>query len=440
MPSDNNKTGYLSWFLLHSLLTSFFCVWTFGDSIFVLFLHELKLQKGQIGILLSLFPFCGLLALGFAPTATRLGRKRIFLICYGTRKLVIAGLLFLPWIVNEWGHTAALIYLSAIIAIFAVLRSLAETAFYPWSQEFIPNNIRGKIGAWVGVLGLISSALALLIAGYVIERNNGLNAYMMLIAVGAIIGILSVVVMLKVPGGIPVSNTIETGSHLANMREALHDRNFTIYLTGMTGLSIGAVMLISFLPLYLTEEIGVSSATVVQLGTVFMVGGGISSLACGWLTDRVGSRPVLIPSAILLVIIPVIWIILPRETSHSLIWCALFYFMFGALLNGTIISATRLLYNDVIPPEKNTAYTAIHYAWMGVTGGIAPLLAGGILSLLADWQITLIGMNIDNYTVFFTTAMFFFILGGIFYSRVRPDDVHTIRTVVRNFLNRLMQR
>ena len=47
-------------------------------------------------MLLSLFPFCGLLALGFAPTAAHLGRKRVFILCSGLRNfamaLLVAGL------------------------------------------------------------------------------------------------------------------------------------------------------------------------------------------------------------------------------------------------------------------------------------------------------------------------------------------------------------
>ena len=52
-------------------------------------LAELGLPKQQIGFLLSLFPFCGLLALGFAPTAARFGRKRVYVVCYGIRKPVM---------------------------------------------------------------------------------------------------------------------------------------------------------------------------------------------------------------------------------------------------------------------------------------------------------------------------------------------------------------
>jgi hypothetical protein len=76
--SDREKIKALPWNLVHGVLTNIFYLWTFGGSVFLLFLSELGLPKGQIGILLSLFPFSGLVALGFAPVAARLGWKRVF--------------------------------------------------------------------------------------------------------------------------------------------------------------------------------------------------------------------------------------------------------------------------------------------------------------------------------------------------------------------------
>ncbi len=145
---DRAKIRALPWALLSGKLVSFFSLWTFGGSVFVLFLNELGLPKGRIGFVLSLFPFCGLIALGFAPVAARLGRKRVFLWGYGLRKPVMALLLLLPWVTGRFGPATAIGFLSAVIIVFAVLRALAETAIYPWMQEFIPNRVRGRFAAW----------------------------------------------------------------------------------------------------------------------------------------------------------------------------------------------------------------------------------------------------------------------------------------------------
>ncbi len=62
-PGDLEKYRALPWSFAHVALNNFFYTWTFGGSVFLLFLSQLGLPKDQIGILLSLFPFAGLLAL-----------------------------------------------------------------------------------------------------------------------------------------------------------------------------------------------------------------------------------------------------------------------------------------------------------------------------------------------------------------------------------------
>ena len=145
--SDRVKIRALPWYLANGALTSIFFLWTFGGSVFLLFLSELGLPKAQIGIMLSFFPFSGLIALAFSPIATRIGRKRVFLTCFGSRYFVIINLLFLPWILTHLGKTAGITFVFAIMITVAVLRAMGETALYPWTQEFIPNSVRGRFSA-----------------------------------------------------------------------------------------------------------------------------------------------------------------------------------------------------------------------------------------------------------------------------------------------------
>jgi MFS family permease len=437
---ERAKIRALPWCLAHGMLNSVFGVWTFGSSVFLLFLGELGLPKGQIGMLLSLFPFCGLLALGFAPVAARLGRKRVFLLGYGLRKPLMAMLLLLPWVVGRAGPSAGTVFLSLVIAGFAILRALAETAYYPWSQEFIPNRVRGTFSAWFTVLALVASAASLAVAGRVLEAGEGLGRYLWLIGVGSIFGLLGVAVMAKIPGGEPMRDGGSAAGHLANLREALGDRNFVAYLGGLAGTTIGLGLLVSFLPLFVKEQLGLPAATVVRLDVVAMVAGGAASLAWGWLADRVGSRPVLMPAVALLLPLPLAWLILPRPLPHAVAVCTGLYLLYGVGVHGVGIGAGRLLFNSVVPPGKNTAYTAVYYAWLGVTGGIAPLLAGGILAAGGDWRLRLLWLRLDGYALVFILALAFLGLGWWLYGRVRADGRYGTRMALRSFLTRILPR
>jgi MFS family permease len=427
----------LPWQWASNGLNTVFALWTFAGSMFLLFLSELGLPKAQIGGVLSLFPFFGLLALGFAPLAARLGRKRVFVACYGTRKLVMAGLLLLPLVTDRLGRSAGLAWLVAVIAVFAVLRALAETAAYPWSQEVIPNRIRGRFGAISTVVSTVTACIALVIAGRVINGGTGVDRFLLLIGAGCILGVISVVLMTPVPGGRPDPNAPDAGAHLNAMRDALRDRNFLYYLVGLGCVTVGTLLFVSFLPLYLRERLGVASGVVVTLDTAVMLGSALAALLCGWAADRLGSRPVLMPALFLNLLIPLGWLALPRQTPHVVGWCAALYVVYGVASSAVGIGAGRLLFNGVVPPEKNTAYTAIYYAWMGLTGGAAPLLAGALLGAFGKHSLTVGPVVVDGYHALFGLAVVLLTLGWWLYGRVKPDDVHTTRTVLWRVIDRL---
>jgi MFS family permease len=432
--SDRIKVRAFPWHLAHGALTSIFFLWTFGGSVFLLFLSELGLPKAQIGIMLSFFPFSGLLALVFAPYATRIGRKRVFMACYGSRYVVIINLLLLPWILANLGQAAGITFVFVIMTGVAILRALGETAYYPWSQEFIPNSVRGLYNAIFTALSTFASAAALLVAGVVLGAGAGLERYLWLIGLGTLIGLAGIVVMNWVPGGAPDPREGAAASHFANMTEALRNPNLAAYLRGMGGVMVGSVLLISFLPLYLKEQLGLPASTVVILDTVVMVGGALSSILWGWAADRIGSRPVLLSSLAVGLLVPAGWLLLPRQLSNAVLWCGLLYFLYGVIANGSSIGAGRLLFNGVVPQEKSTSYTAIYYAWMGLTGGIAPLAAGAILSFSEGLQAQVGPLVVDGYTLLFFLALLLLIYGLVEYSRVAPDDVYSTRAAIRKIL------
>jgi MFS family permease len=321
-PTNAEKIRRLPWNTALNAANTVYVQFTFFGPAFVLFLSELKLSNTQIGFLLSLFPFFGLVALFIAPTVARYGYKRTFVTFFGLRKVITAFLLLVPWVLEQFGSQAMLIFITAIIMGFALCRAIAETAIFPWAQEYIPNSIRGKYAATNDIYSRISGMISVVVAGYVLEWSTGLDRFMVLFAVGVLFGLISVWTATHLPGGAPTTGTEEKKTSYRDLLEAARDKNFFLYLAAFSIITVGTVPMMSFLPLYMEQEIGLTDSVVVLLQIGTLVGGLSSTYLVGWAADRYGSKPVMLSGLYLKILLPILWMLTPRFSDLSLpVYC-----------------------------------------------------------------------------------------------------------------------
>jgi len=440
-PGDEEKIRALPWSIGFSVLSgTVFCAWTFFGSVFVLYLQALHLPKGHIGALLSVFPFCGLMAPLVAPALARIGLKRASIIAYAGRSVTAGLLLLLPIVLAAGGRAGAVVYLSGVILLFALFRSLAETAILPWSQEYTPAAVRGKFSAATTIVGTLAGMAATALAGYLVSHSQGLERFLWLQGAGCIAGLAGVTLLLRVPGGASLPPREDTRAHRAELRQALGDANFRHFLVGTAGLTLGGGMIAAFMPLMLVEKVGLPPGTVIWLDLAVGFGGMAACYLAGWSADRFGSRTVLMPGLTMNLELAVIWSIL-LATGHAagmgIVMVALMGCL-GGIANIAIgIGTGRLLLTGVVPPNNSVAYTAIYYAWCGLVAGIAPLLAGGILSLVSGTReggVTAMG---NPYAVLFLLSLAPTALGWLFFSRTRPDGATRTRDLMKHLVSRI---
>ncbi len=386
----------------------------------ILFLSELGLSKTQIGSIGSLLPFSGLLALFMAPVVARWGLKRTYLTCWGIRKGVTLLLVCTPWVLARGGVNTAFAGVAGVIFVFAICRAIGETAYNPWSVDFVPSAIRGKYGALVQVISTLGNLCAVGVAAFVMGRVAGLDKYVILIVVGVVFGVISVWWASNIPRETSAGVAGGSRAHFRTMLGGLRNADFLRYLAGY-GLTLLAAAVTTFLPLFLKEKVGLSASAVVTLQTGTLLGTLISGFLWGWLADRYGSRPVIFISLILRALTPLCWLFMPRHSAASLLVGEAIAFLDGASRIGFVVGAGRLLYVRIVPPAQKTSYLALYYSWIGLTGGIAPLAGGRILDALAGvggrWGVLIL----DAYTYLFLAGAALFSLSLFLFSRVQSD-------------------
>ncbi len=433
-PTNVEKLRGLPWGVAWSVTNSIFAQYTFFGSIFVLFLNALGLDKTQIGSLLSLLPFLSIIAVFIAPAVARYGYKRTSVVSFGGRAAVAAFLLLTPSILNRFGGRVTLVFIIATVGVFGLFRAIGFTAFYPWLQEQVPDSMRGKYTAVKNSLASLTAFVAMMIAGYVLGPDPDMSRFMILMAAGLVFGIVSVWASANIPGGAPVLETSEEQTSYREMAEAARDANFVRYLIGVGLVTLATVPLVSFVPLFMKEQVGLSSNHVVWLETGGLIGGLLSSYFWGWLADRYGSKPVMQSGLYLLALLPLSWIFMPRQVSWVL-YLALMIAMWQGFFNtGWSIGSGRLLFVRVVPAEKRSAYMALYYAWMGIAGGLGQLLGGWLVDLTAgvsgQWWI----VQLDPYTLLFVLGVILPLIGRSLLTRVKADSAVSVGQFAGMFL------
>lgn len=421
-PTNVEKMRGLPWRITANSANAIFVQFTFFGSVFILFLSALGLNKTQIGFLLSLFPFFGLTALVIAPTVARFGYKRTFLTFWGLRNIVTAFLLLTPWVLMRFSLTGALTYVTVIVAAFALCRAVAETGWYPWAQEIIPNSIRGKFAATNQIFTTLIGLLAVSVAGYVIERSSDLSGFMILIAAGVLFGLFSVWAYSFIPGGAPVHDTDADQTERKGLTEAVRDKEFLNYLAGIGLFTLATVPMFSFLPLFMQEQVGLGAGHIVLLQNGALLGGLLSGYLWGWAADRYGSKPVMLSGVFITVFLPVLWALLPRQTNWSLYIALGIAFLQGISAAGWTIGSSRILFVRIVPPDKKSEYMALYYAWIGVIGGLSQLIGGRILDYSQHISGQFFVFTLDPYTPLFLLGLALSLIGFLVFWGVKADS------------------
>lgn len=422
-PTTAEKIRRLHWSIISNSTNAIFGQLTFFGPVFILFLSELNLNNTEIGFLLSLFPFFGLIALFITPLVARFGYKRTYVTFWGLRKLVTAGLLLIPLVISQWGERSALVMIVVITMGFGLCRAIAETGFFPWVQEHIPDSIRGKYSAINSIFSNLTGILAILTASFVLDRHTGLDAFMSLFAVGVFFGFICVLAALQIPGGAPVKREAGSRRTYGELLEAARDRNLQLYLAGIGVFILGTVPMLSFQPLFMEQQVGLSDSNVVLLQNAVLIGGLISTYLLGWAADRYGSKPVMLLGIYMKMILPIAWLLMPRHSPLSFPIALAIAFTHGIGEFAWAIGSARLLFVSVVPREKSAQYMAVYYAAVGIIGGVSQLAGGFILDLSQGLSGNIADvLVIDPFTPLYIMGLLLPVLSLYLFRAVRADS------------------
>ncbi|MBI4328892.1 MAG: MFS transporter [Chloroflexi bacterium] len=325
---------------------------------------ELALSNVQVGTLSTLRNIAGGVAnLPAGFLADRFGRSRPLIL---GASIVLVGLfgLLLGLASGYW---------SAVIA--STLLVVAITFWHPSAISALSQRFAERRGFAIGLHGTggsIGEALGPLVAGALLAlltwRGVLQVGFVPAVAAGVVIWLLLRRVPMEAEGVSGVSH------YLQSLRKLIGNRSLVIVLLLAGGFVGGQSVVMTFLPIYLREDLGLSSVALGFYLFLAQAAGIGSQPVLGLLSDRVGRKAVLVPSFLFLGLAFLGVSVAPPGWPFVVAVVAMGAFLFSLM---SIILAASV---DLVDRSVQATVVSLVFGASIVVAGISPAVAG----VLAD--------------------------------------------------------
>jgi len=340
---------------------------------------------------------------------------------------VVAGPLLFPQISDGvwiW------VFIAATAANHAMLH-FATPLWLSWMGDYLPH--KGLNRFW-GIRHLwmqYSAALSLLL-GAIYMKTSGApirESFMGLIAVGAIMGVIDLLLFLKVEEP-PVTPLAEPKLGLV-LSAPFRNKNFRSFILFTCFWHLAAMSGAPFISFFLFADLGMTAPMVLLVWTFSWIGGAFFSKRLGHLAEEYGNRPVLILCTAFKSANMIALLLMPRVPSLAF-WLLVPVFMLDALLNAGIAIANNGFMLKNSPAENRSMYIAAGTAVAGMVGGLTSIAAGGLLSVTQSWSYDVLWIHANGFHLLFLISLILRIIAAFLARSVREPETHdTIQVVVQ---------
>ena len=347
----------------------------FLSVVLVLYLAQLGLRQGMIGLLLS-FTLIGdaAISLWMTTSADRVGRRRILIA--GAGLMLFAGVLFAAT------DKLALLLIAAIIGVISPsgyevgpFLSVEQAAL----SQIVPDRLRTQVFAWYNLVGSFATAAGALCGGGLTQllQHVGLihlNSYRTVVVLYGVVGVLLATLFTRLS---PLVEAVHSDGPKTPSRFGLHrSRSIVLKLSTLFGLDAfaGGFVVQSLVAYWFHVRFGVEPAA---LGGIFFganILAGISALAAAWVAERIGLVNTMVfthlPSNILLMFVP----LMPNLSLAIIVLFARF------AISQMDVPPRQSYTMAVVAPNERSAAAGVTGIARSIGAAISPTIAGAFLS------------------------------------------------------------
>ena len=406
------------------------------------FARSLGASNVVLGLMAALPAAANLLQLPASLYVEKHGERRKFAAwTAGIGRWFWAIILLIPFLLPP---SLQLISFLILLALSSSLLSASAPAWTSWMSDMVPPGSRGQYFGRRNMLASLATMLVPLPAGAFLDQAVKYGrfdpkigfAVLFALAVGA--AAVSLTLILRQPEP-PMETLTAAPGTSGGLRTLLApittDANFRRFLIYAGATVFGQTVAGQFFTAWQVDSIGLKLPylTVQLLGAVTSAAGLVAIPLFGLLGDKFGWRPVLVLSAVGVIIAPFLWVFtVPHDNA---LWLNISLIVLLNLFSGAFWSGVGLAQFNLLlglaPPTGRGSYSAVFAALTGIVGAIAPIAGGAFMAALEPVKITLLGgLVINNYKLLFMVAGVIRIGCVFLLSGIRESDARSARYVL----------
>lgn len=331
----------------------------------------LKITPAQFGTVVSAYAICaGLSGFCAALVADQFDRKKMLLFFYVG---FVVGTFFCGIVdTYEW--------LLAARVFTGIFGGVIGSICFAIVTDLFRLEVRGRVMGFLQMAFAGSQVLGLPIGVYLAELWDWHAAFLMIVAVSAVVGVVIVMYMKPVNEHLKIKRDANAFVHLAKV---VSRRDYLVGFVATTLLATGGFMLMPFASVFSVNNLGITKA---DLPILYLVTG-VFSMATGpfigKLADSIGKYPVFIFGTVLSIIVVLIYCNLGLTPLWGVMIVSVVMF---TGVSSRMISSQALL--SAVPDQKDRgAFMSINSSVQQISGGIATMVAGLIIVQAADGKL-----------------------------------------------------
>ncbi|HEX7859654.1 MAG TPA: MFS transporter [Verrucomicrobiae bacterium] len=403
----------------------------------ILYAKNLGASATVLGIISGMLPLLVIFQIPAANYIGRVGYKKFVYAGWGSRVIFIFAIGLVPGM-NFLSSGTKLSLILFLLFIFNLLRGISSCAWLPWISSLVPTSVRGRFLAADQAFIGVASCAAFLISAAMLGDQPRAWQFAALFFLSGINGVISLRFLKRIPD-VPVPEEIRTSKQPVPWLAMLQHPPFKKLLIMNLGWSIAYGGISAFTVAFLKTETTMSERSILILSSVFFLGA-LFSLWFGRRLDKLGSKPVMIFSSILWLIILSVWLLLAGKYFAPEPFLIL-GLQFAMGLGASVFNMSNVRLAMVVTPEMGrNHFFALYSVVANLSLGLSPIVWGIVIDGFADLNYTTHNFEWNRFGVFFCGAAFMFIVTTYLKLKLEEPAAKPVEELVREMFISSPQR